>query len=258
MTYRELLARHADFRKLWTGQAVSEVGDWLNNVSVFALAIQLAGPGQAGRALAIFAVARHLPLFVFGPLAGVVVDRLDRRRVMIASDLLRAVLALGFLAADRLSSLPLIYGVGASMFAVSAFFNAARRAAVPNLVRDPDALLTANSLAASTTAANIALGSALGGLISTFAGRDFVFLLNALTFLVSADMIRRIRSTMRRQGEREKGEGEGAEERLTDDVRETTGTREEGSATREGRATGDGRGRRGGSSSFPRSPFSLP
>ncbi|HEX7173686.1 MAG TPA: MFS transporter, partial [Pyrinomonadaceae bacterium] len=135
MTYRQLLAGNADLRRLWMGQAVSEVGDWLNNISVLALVIELAGGGRVGLAIAVYAIARHLPLFVFGPVAGVVVDRLSRRRVMIAADLLRAALALGFLLAASGRSLPIIYAVGASLFAVSAFFNAAKRAAVPNLAR---------------------------------------------------------------------------------------------------------------------------
>ena len=87
-----------------------------------------------GLAIAVYAIARHLPLFLFGPVAGVVVDRVSRRRVMIAADLLRAALALGFLLADRAHSLAVIYAVGASLFSVSAFFNAAKRASVPNLV----------------------------------------------------------------------------------------------------------------------------
>ncbi|HZB47067.1 MAG TPA: MFS transporter, partial [Pyrinomonadaceae bacterium] len=97
MTYRQLLAGNADFRRLWSGQVVSEIGDWLNNIAVLALALELAGAGREGRAIAIYAIARHLPLFLFGPVAGVVVDRADRRRVMIAADLARALLALGFL-----------------------------------------------------------------------------------------------------------------------------------------------------------------
>jgi MFS family permease len=193
VTYRELLARNADFRRLWTGQAVSEVGDWLNNIAVLALAIQLAGAGRVGLAVAAYALARHLPLFIFGPVAGVVVDRASRRRVMIAADLARAALALGFLAANRAGSLAAIYVVGASLFSVSAFFNAAKRASLPNLVSGTEALLAANSLSASTTAATIAVGSALGGVIATALGRDTVFVLNALTFLASAEMIRRIR-----------------------------------------------------------------
>jgi predicted MFS family arabinose efflux permease len=196
LTYRELLARNLDFRRLWTGQVVSEVGDWLNNIAVLALAIELAGPAHQGRAIAIYAVARHLPLFLFGPVAGVVVDRTDRRRVMITADITRAVLALGFLLAQKFSTLPLIYTVGATLFSVSAFFNAAKRATLPNLISRQDDLLAANSLSASTTAATIAVGSALGGIVATFAGRETVFVANAATFLVSAEMIRRIRPSI--------------------------------------------------------------
>jgi MFS family permease len=193
LTYRELLAGNADFRRLWTGQVVSEVGDWLNNIAVLALAIELAGPSSVGLAIAVYAIARHLPLFVFGPFAGVVVDRADRRRVMIAADLARAFLALGFLLAARFESLAVIYAVGAALFSVSAFFNAAKRASIPVLARGAEELLAANSLSASTTAATIAVGSALGGLAAAALGRDAVFLINALTFLASAEIIRRIR-----------------------------------------------------------------
>ncbi|MET0623519.1 MAG: MFS transporter [Pyrinomonadaceae bacterium] len=201
MTYRQLLAGNADFRRLWGGQVVSEVGDWLNNIAVLALAIQLAGAGSVGLAVATYAIARHLPLFIFGPVAGVVTDRVSRRRVMIAADLARAVLALGFLLANRSGSLALIYAVGAALFSVSAFFNAAKRASIPNLVTGTEELLAANSLSASTTAATIAVGSALGGVVATALGRDTVFVLNALTFLVSAEMIRRIRRPVSRTRE---------------------------------------------------------
>ncbi|HJU55429.1 MAG TPA: MFS transporter [Pyrinomonadaceae bacterium] len=196
MTYRRLLAANPDFRRLWTGQVVSEVGDWFNNIAVLALTIQLAGPGREGQAVALYAISRHLPLFLFGPLAGVVVDRVDRRRVMVAADCARAVLALGFLAAAHWGSLPLIYLVGASLFAVSAFFNVARRASIPNIARGADQLITANALSSSTTASTIAVGSALGGLLSTFIGRDAVFIFNSVTFIVSAWMISRIRTAL--------------------------------------------------------------
>ncbi len=199
MTYRELLRGNADFRHLWSGQVVSEIGDWLNNIAVVALALELAGPAHEGRAIAVYAIARHLPLFLFGPIAGVVVDRADRRRVMIAADVARALLAAGFLLAQAFSSLPAIYAVGASLFAVSAFFNAAKRATIPVIVTGADELLGANSLSASTTAATLAVGSALGGLVATFISRDLVFVLNATTFLVSALLISRIRLP-RRQG----------------------------------------------------------
>jgi len=200
VTYRQLLGGNANFRHLWSGQVVSEIGDWLNNIAVLALVLEFAGTAHEGRAIAVYAIARHLPLFLFGPIAGVVVDRTDRRRVMIAADVARAVLAAGFLVAQQFSSLPAIYLVGASLFAVSAFFNAAKRATIPVIVTGAEELLGANSLSASTTAATIAVGSALGGLVATFISRDLVFVLNALTFLVSALMISRIRLPARARG----------------------------------------------------------
>lgn len=193
MTYRQLLSSNADFRRLWSGQVISEIGDWLSSIAVLALTIQLAGPGREGLAVAIYAIARHLPLFLFGPVAGVVVDRADRRRVMIAADIVRALFTLGFLFATRFESVGVIYAVAAAVFSVSAFFNAAKRATIPNLTVGTQELLTANSLSASTTAATIAVGSALGGLAAATLGRDAVFILNAISFLLSADMIRRIR-----------------------------------------------------------------
>jgi MFS family permease len=199
MTYHKLLKLNPDFRRLWIGQVISEIGDWLNNIAILALTIQAAGAGREGVAISIYAAARHLPLFIFGPIAGVIVDRWNRRKVMIAADLTRAGLALGFLLTLIFAALPVIYIAGALLFSVSAFFNAAKRASLPNLVSGAEELLAANSLSASTTAATIAVGSALGGVVATFVGRNAVFVLNAITFLVSAEMIRRIRGTTRRR-----------------------------------------------------------
>lgn len=196
MTYRELLTRYPDFRRLWSGQVVSEIGDWINNIAVFALVIEIAGRGHEGVAVALYGLARHLPLFVFGPLAGVVTDRVSRKRVMIVADILRAVLTIGFFVGDAYRSLYLLYIVGALLFAVSPFFNAAKRASLPALVTDSGALLAANSLSASTTAATIAIGSALGGIVATLGGRGTVFTLNIVTFILSALFIRRITATL--------------------------------------------------------------
>jgi MFS family permease len=192
VTYKQLLKANASIRYLWAGQVVSEIGDWLNNIAVLALAIELAGAGRQGLALAVYALARHVPLFVFGPIAGVVADRVDRRHLMIAADVARSGVALGFLFANVWRSLTMIFITGAVLFCASSFFNAAKRATIPNLTNGTGELASANSLTASTTAATIALGSALGGISAAFLGRNIVFVLNAVTFLISAEMIRRI------------------------------------------------------------------
>lgn len=192
MNYRQLLGNNSNIRLLWAGQVVSEIGDWLNNIAVLAMTISFAGKGREGLALAVYALARHVPLFLFGPVAGVFADRFDRRRLMIAADLVRAVFALGFLFAVAWNSLVIIYVVGTSIFCASSFFNAAKRATIPNLTKGTDELITANSLTASTTAATIAVGSAIGGIAATLLGSKVVFIINAATFLASADLIRRI------------------------------------------------------------------
>ncbi|MCV5117107.1 hypothetical protein OFC47_27180, partial [Escherichia coli] len=84
------------------------------------------------------------------PLAGVTVDRADRKRVMIGADLARALLALGFVLAANFGSLTLIYLVSAALFSVAAFFNAAKRASIPQLARNTKELVAANALSAST------------------------------------------------------------------------------------------------------------
>ena len=92
--YRDLLKQNHDFRALWTGQIVSELGDWFNNIAVLALAMHLTGSGLVVTAVLL---ARTVPVVIFGPLAGVITDRFSRRSVLLGADYSRAVLALGFL-----------------------------------------------------------------------------------------------------------------------------------------------------------------
>ena len=96
--YIALLKRNRPFRNLWYGQVVSELGDWLNSIAIYALILQLTGSGMA---MAAAMMAKLLPFFFISPVAGVMVDRLDRKKVMIVSDLLRFVIVLGFLFVDE-------------------------------------------------------------------------------------------------------------------------------------------------------------
>ncbi|MBD0327529.1 MAG: MFS transporter, partial [Pyrinomonadaceae bacterium] len=92
--YLELLRTNRNFRQLWLGQVVSQLGDWLDTIALYTIVLHLTG---SGRAVGFVLVARFLPTFIIGPLSGVVADRFSRRSVMIASDLLRAIVVLGFL-----------------------------------------------------------------------------------------------------------------------------------------------------------------
>ena len=96
--YIELLRNNASFRRLWLGQVVSQTGDWFNTIALYTIILNLTG---SGRDIGLLLVARFLPSVVFGPLSGVVADRFSRRSIMIVSDLLRAVVVLGFLLVRR-------------------------------------------------------------------------------------------------------------------------------------------------------------
>src|SRR2546430_4851352 len=90
--YIALLRQNRNFRLLYIGQAISQLGDWFNAVAVYALLLDLTGYATA---VAWMLITQYLPVALIGPLAGVVVDRVNRRRLMIAADLIRGVLILG-------------------------------------------------------------------------------------------------------------------------------------------------------------------
>ena len=94
--FLQLLRRNRNYRYTWIGQVVSEIGDNFNNIAVFDLAIKLTGSGLVVTGIML---ARAIPAVTIGPLAGVILDRFDRQRIMIASDLVRGVIALGFILA---------------------------------------------------------------------------------------------------------------------------------------------------------------
>src|SRR4030081_2462134 len=89
----QVLKNNRNYRYTWMGQVVSEVGDHFNNIAVFSLVVTTT---KSGLVVSGVMLARAIPAILIGPLAGVVLDRFDRKRVMIASDLARAVIAAGF------------------------------------------------------------------------------------------------------------------------------------------------------------------
>src|SRR5450755_4145471 len=89
-----LLKNNRNYRYTWTGQVISEIGDHFNNIAVFSLAL---ANTRSGLVVSAVMLSRAIPAVLAGPIAGVLLDRLNRKQVMIASDLIRAVVALGFI-----------------------------------------------------------------------------------------------------------------------------------------------------------------
>ncbi|HVF55369.1 MAG TPA: MFS transporter [Pyrinomonadaceae bacterium] len=197
--YLELLRGNRDFRHVWLGQVVSQLGDWFDTIAVYTLVLQLTG---SGRAVGLVLVARFLPSVVLGPLSGVLADRFDRRRIMIASDLARAVVVLGFLFVRRPDQLWIIYALTILQLGLSTFFEPARSAAVPSLVTGRE-LVTANAISAVTWSTMLTLGAAVGGVVTDYFGTRAAFVLDSATYLVSAALIARVR--LPKRPPREKG-----------------------------------------------------
>jgi MFS family permease len=177
-----LLRRNRDFRLFYIGQLISFAGDWFLVVALSGLVLRLTG--SAALVAAVF-VAYNLPYgivsFVGGPLA----DRLDRRRLMIVTNVVMGALAVGFFFARSRSDLWLVYGLAAAISGVSALFEPAASAAVPNLV-DAEDLAAANVLNGSAWGTMLAVGAGLGGIVVGAFGNDVGYAFDALSFFVAA------------------------------------------------------------------------
>jgi MFS family permease len=198
--YVELLRGNRGFRQLWLGQVVSQLGDWFNTIALYTIILDLTG---SGRDIGLLMVARFLPSFIFGSLSGVVADRFSRRSIMIISDLLRALVVLGFLFVRRADQLWILYVLTVLQLALSTFFEPAKTAAIPSIVSDRE-LVSANAISSVTWSAMLTLGAAVGGIVTGWFGTNVAFVLDALTYLLSAALIASIHVPKRLPREKHK------------------------------------------------------
>ncbi|MFK7843917.1 MAG: MFS transporter [Rhodothermales bacterium] len=183
--YLELISTNVNFRRLWIGTIVSQLGDWFNTIALYSLVASLTGSPLAMGAVFLF---KLLPWALVSPLAGVIVDRYNRRKIMIISDLLRAVVVLGFIFIDSKEQVGLVYVLITLQVVLGAVFLPSKSASIPNITSKRE-LLTANALSAATWSVMLAMGAGLGGIATQYLGVNTVFLLDSLTYLVSAYFI---------------------------------------------------------------------
>src|SRR5579872_5998082 len=198
-----LLRNNRNYRYTWMGQVVSEAGDYFNNVAVLALVMQKSGSGMVVSGVFL---ARAIPAVLAGPIAGVWLDRFDRRRIMIASDLIRALVAAAFIFTVDQQRPWLLYLLSAILMFVSPFFTAGRAAILPRIATKEE-IHAANSLTQTTSWATLTAGTLLGGLGAAKLGYDAAFLINAGSFLFSAWCIWRIAWRPSAPGSASRGSG---------------------------------------------------
>jgi len=186
--YLALLKQNPHYTRLWLSQVISMMGDWFNTVVLFALVASYS-PGREGLAVSIFVLCRVLPPMLISPVAGVLVDRFDRKRLLIWSNFLRGIVVLGLLVAtERPDLLWLVYALTIVQFTISSVFEPGQSALIPNLVAPQD-LIPANTLVNITWSAMLALGAVIGGVVATVFGTQIALICDALSFVIAGWLI---------------------------------------------------------------------
>jgi predicted MFS family arabinose efflux permease len=191
-----LLRRNPDYRRLFLATVVSLLGDWFAFVAISGFVTEVTG--RPGSAAAVYA-ASVLPAFLLSPVAGLIADRVDRKRLMVAVDLLRVLPALGLLASLHWRSPVLAISCVGLLAALSSFFDPVAEASVPNVVA-PEDLSLAQAALGSVWGTMLFIGAAVGGLATIAFGREVSFVLNAVTFLLSAGLVWGIRRPLQHHG----------------------------------------------------------
>ena len=188
--FLSLLRANRNYRFAWVGQIVSEAGDNFNNIAVFSLALANTHSGLVVAAILLSRAASMLPA---GPIAGVLLDRMDRRRIMLLSDLVRAVIALCFIFAIPVGRTWLLYVLSGMLMFASPFFTSGRAAILPTIA-SPEELHTANSVTQTTQWATLTVGTLLAGATAARFGYAWAFVINSASFLFSAVAIALLKS----------------------------------------------------------------
>lgn len=175
--------RIRDYRMLLAGQLLSNIGDWLLLVAAPYFVFELTGSTLA---TGLTLTAESVPAVLLGPVAGVFADRWDRRRAMIATDILRAAAVLSMLAVHSRDSVWIVYAALTVETAFSQFFNPARRALVPNLVGRGPGLSAANALSQLIGGVIRLVGGPLGGVLYVLFGFHLVVVLDVASYLLAA------------------------------------------------------------------------
>lgn len=186
--YLRLLRENQGYSLLWLAQVVSLAGDWFNTIALSALVVAYS-PGSEGLAISGLLLARFVPPMLISPVAGVLIDRFNRKRLLIWSNLLRAGVVILFLIATQGAEwLWLIYLLTVIQFTLSAVFEPGQSALIPSLLRPGD-LVTGNTLVSITWSVMLAIGAILGGAVASLFGANTALIIDALTFLVAALLI---------------------------------------------------------------------
>ncbi|WP_234572530.1 MFS transporter [Rhodohalobacter sp. 614A] len=180
--YIDLIVGNRNYRRLWLAQIISNFGDWFGLLAVYALIHTYSGSELL---LGLIIVVKMLSLAFSSPLAGYITDRFNRRQLMILCDVVRGLLILGLIFINSAALLWLAYVLTAIQMVFSAIFEPAKTSSIPN-VTTAEELVNANILSAASWSIIFTTGMAIGGFATAYFGTNLVFVINAISYGVSA------------------------------------------------------------------------
>ncbi len=187
-----VLKKNRDVRRLFIADNISIIGDYFSYVALAGLVKQIT---DSNFLVALVYVAFTMPFFFTTPLAGPVIDKFNRRNVIVAVSLMQAVCAVGFLfASDSRIWIAFVAQIGITC--LSAFVTPAFLASLPNVCKDDEELRQANALFGSSWGAMVFIGAAAGGLFSQAFGRSATFVADIATFLICAGLVALVKTPM--------------------------------------------------------------
>jgi predicted MFS family arabinose efflux permease len=187
-SYLRLLRRNANYRRFWFAGVVSQLGDWFNYIAIFVLLTELTGSGSS---VSWYLIAKFIPTAVFGPASGILVDRLNRKAIMVGCDLLRVVVVLGYLAVVDSGQVWMVYVLALTQETIWTFAHLARQSTVPSICK-PEEINVANGLAGASWSVMLAAGAAMGGFVTALFGWRTAICIDSATFAVSAFLLSRV------------------------------------------------------------------
>lgn len=186
--YLELIRTNHAFRRLWSASVISMLGEWFNTIALFLLIFQYT---ESEFFLGLLFTMRMLCFAAFQPFGGLLADRLNRKTIMVWTNIIQVGLALCFLFIDGKNHIVWIYILTGLMMIMHGMYVTAERAALPNIV-PAEHLATANALDAASWSTALCLGAMLGGIVVEIWGTDAAFIIDAVTFAFGAYLLRNL------------------------------------------------------------------
>ncbi|MAE79534.1 MAG: hypothetical protein CL967_07220 [Euryarchaeota archaeon] len=183
--YLELLKSNKQYRRLWTASVTSMLGEWFNTIALFLLIFKYT---ESEFLLGILFTIRMLCFALLQPISGLLADRINRKSIMIVSNLAQVVLALCFLLVNGPEDIWWMLWLSGLMMLLHGAYVTAERAALPNIVSKEN-LSTANALDAASWSSALCIGAMLGGIVVDLYGTDAAFIIDSFTFLLSAILL---------------------------------------------------------------------